>query len=48
MNPKIKELIRRIESTKYTLERLTLLKELDDEVTKYRKELVIKLQRENR
>ena len=37
---KIKEIIRKIESKKETFEKIALLKELDDEVSKFRKELV--------
>ena len=45
---KIKEIIRKIESKKETFEKITLLKELDDEVSKFRKELINKFQRENK
>ena len=39
---KIKEIIRKIESKKETFEKIALLKELDDEVSKFRKELINK------
>ena len=45
---KIKEIIRKIESEKETFEKIALLKELDDEVSKFRKELINKFQRENK
>ena len=45
---KIKEIIRKIESKKETFEKIVLLKELDDEVSKFRKELINKFQRENK
>ena len=38
MNPKIKELIRKIETENNTLKRLSLLEELDVQVTILRKE----------
>ena len=38
MNPKIRELMRKIDTAKTTIQRLSLLEELDVEVTKYRKE----------
>ena len=38
MNPKIRELIRKIDSAKTTIQRLSLLEEIDVEMTKYRKE----------
>ena len=38
MNPKIKELMRKIETEKNTLKRLSLLEELDVQVTILRKE----------
>ena len=44
----IKEIIRKIESKKETFEKIALLKELDDEVSKFRKELINKFQRENK
>ena len=45
---KIKEIIRKIESKKETFEKIALQKELDDEVSKFRKELINKFQRENK
>ena len=45
---KIKDIIRQIESKRETFEKITLLKNLDDEVTKFRKELINKFQKENR
>ena len=36
---KIKDIIRRIEAKKETFEKIALLKELDDEVTKFRKDV---------
>jgi|TARA_B100001971_G_C18123022_1_gene500484 hypothetical protein len=45
---KVKEIIRKIETQKQTFEKIALLKTLDDEVTKFRKELITKFQRENR
>mgnify|MGYP001451160844 CR=1 FL=1 len=45
---KIKDIIRRIEAKKETIEKIALLKELDDEVTKFRKDLINKFQKENR
>ena len=45
---KIKEIIRKIESKKEAFEKIALLKELDDEVSKFRKELINKFQRENK
>ena len=45
---KIKQLINKIEQTRDTFSKIALVKELDDEVTKFRKELVNKFQRENR
>ena len=45
---KIKDIIRRIEAKKETFEKIALLKELDDEVTKFRKDLINKSQKENR
>ena len=43
---KIKEIIRKIEAEKETFGKIGLLKVLDDEVSKFRKELVNKFQRE--
>ena len=48
MNQKIKELMRKIDSAKTTIQRLSLLEELDVEVTKYRKEQEQKLKHEKR
>ena len=48
MNPKIRELIRKIDSAKTTIQRLSLLEEIDVEVTKYRKEQEQKFKLEKR
>tara|TARA_B110000037_G_scaffold194276_1_gene229840 strand:+ start:482 stop:631 length:150 start_codon:yes stop_codon:yes gene_type:complete len=48
MNPKIRELIRKIDSAKTTIQRLSLLEELDVEITKYRKEQEQKFKQEKR
>ena len=48
MNPKIKELIRKIETEKNTLTRLSLLEELDVFVTKFCKEEELKFKRERK
>ena len=48
MNPKIRELIRKIDSAKTTIQRLSLLEELDIEITKYRKEQEQKFKQEKR
>ena len=48
MNPKIKELVRKIETEKNTLTRLSLLEELDVFVTKFRKEEELKFKRERK
>ena len=48
MNPKIRELMRKIDSTKTTIQRLSLLEELDIEITKYRKEQEQKFKQEKR
>jgi len=48
MNPKIRELMRRIDSAKTTIQRLSLLEELDVEITKYRKEQEQKFKQEKR
>ena len=45
---KIKQIINQIESKRETFEKIALLKNLDDEVTKYRKELINKFQKENK
>ena len=48
MNPKIRELMRKIDSAKTTIQRLSLLEELDVEITKYRKEQEKKFKHEKR
>ena len=48
MNQKIKELIRKIDTAKTTIQRLSLLEELDVEITKYRKEQEQKFKQEKR
>jgi hypothetical protein len=48
MNPKIRELIRKIDSAKTTIQRLSLLEELDVEITKYRKEQEQKFKQEKK
>ena len=48
MNPKIRELIRKIDSAKTTIQRLSLLEEIDVEMTKYRKEQEQKFKHEKR
>ena len=48
ISPKIKELIRKIETEKNTLTRLSLLEELDVFVTKIRKEEELKFKRERK
>jgi hypothetical protein len=48
MNPKIRELMRRIDSAKTTIQRLSLLEEIDVEMTKYRKEQEQKFKLEKR
>ena len=48
MNPKIRELVRKIDSAKTTIQRLSLLEELDVEITKYRKEQEQKFKQEKR
>ena len=45
---KNKELIRKIDITKDNFGKIALLKQLDDEVTKYKKELMIKWQKEQK
>lgn len=45
---KIKNIINQIESKRETFDKIALLKNLDDEVTKYRKELINKFQKENK
>ncbi len=48
MNQKIKELMRKIDTAKTTIQRLSLLEELDVEITKYRKEQGQKFKQEKR
>ena len=48
MNPKIRELMRKIDSAKTTIQRLSLLEEIDVEMTKYRKEQEQKFKLEKR
>ena len=48
MNQKIRELMRKIDSAKSTIQRLSLLEELDVEITKYRKEQEQKFKQEKR
>ena len=48
MNHKIRELMRKIDSAKTTIQRLSLLEELDTEITKYRKEQEQKFKQEKR
>jgi len=48
MNQKIRELMRKIDTAKTTIQRLSLLEELDVEVTKYRKEQEQKFKVEKR
>ena len=48
MNQKIKELMRKIDSAKTTIQRLSLLEEFDVEVTKYIKEQEQKFKQEKR
>ena len=48
MNPKIRELMRKIDSAKTTIQRLSLLEEIDVEITKYRKEQEQKFKQEKR
>ena len=45
---KIKNIINQIESKRETFDKIALLKHLDDEVTKFRKELINKFQKENK
>jgi|TARA_B100000315_G_scaffold194610_1_gene185330 hypothetical protein len=45
---KIKNIISQIEREKDTMSKIVLVKQLDDEVTKYRKELANQFQKENR
>jgi len=48
MNQKIRELMRKIDSAKTTIQRLSLLEEIDVEMTKYRKEQEQKFKQEKR
>ena len=48
MNQKIRELMRKIDSAKTTIQRLSLLEEIDVEITKYRKEQEQKFKLEKR
>ena len=48
MNPKIRELMRKIDSAKTTIQRLSFLEEIDVEMTKYRKEQEQKFKQEKR
>jgi len=48
MNQKIRELMRKIDSAKTTIQRLSLLEEIDVEMTKYRKEQEQKFKLEKR
>ena len=48
MNQKIRELMRKIDSAKTTIQRLSLLEEIDVEITKYRKEQEQKFKQEKR
>jgi|OM-RGC.v1.038295886 hypothetical protein len=45
---KIKNIVNQIEREKETMKKIVLLKQLDDEVSKVRKELITKFQRENK
>ena len=48
MNPKIRELMRKIDTAKTTIQRLSFLEEIDVEMTKYRKEQEQKFKLEKR
>ena len=48
MNHKIRELMRKTDSAKTTIQRLSLLEEIDVEITKYRKEQEQKFKHEKR
>ena len=48
MNQKIRELMRKVDSAKTTIQRLSLLEEIDVEMTKYRKEQEQKFKLEKR
>jgi hypothetical protein len=45
---KIKNIVNQIEREKETMQKIVLLKQLDDEVSKFRKELITKFQKENK
>ncbi len=45
---KIKNIVNQIEREKETMKKIVLLKQLDDEVSKVRKELITKFQKENK
>ncbi|MBC8435368.1 MAG: hypothetical protein H8D84_00140 [Proteobacteria bacterium] len=45
---KIKDLIRKIDSARETFSKIALLKELDDEVTRFKKEMISKWQKEQK
>ncbi len=45
---KIKQLVSKIEQERDTFGKIALVKQLDDEVSKFRKELITKFQRENK
>ena len=45
---KIKQLVNKIEQEKDTFSKIALIKQLDDEVSKVRKELITQFQKENR
>ncbi len=45
---KIKNIVNQIEREKETMQKIVLLKQLDDEVSKVRKELITKFQKENK
>ena len=47
-NQKIKQLVSKIEQERDTFGKIALVKQLDDEVSKFRKELITKFQRENK
>ena len=45
---KIKQLVNKIEQERDTFSKIALIKQLDDEVSKVRKELITQFQKENR
>ncbi len=45
---KIKQLVSKIEQERDTFGKIALVKQLDDEVSKFRKELITKFQKENK